>query len=226
MLFSLSGTHCNGKTTIFNELQELPVMEGFTFIGGPTRHLKEKGFAINNDESSNYDDTQLACLEYDLRNILQYKDSKTHVIFERCILDTFVYSKYLFQQGKLSQSVFEKIQEEYFVNRRYFSAFIIPTHSDLVYQKDGVRNEDLQFREDISELFKYEYSNTKFFFIEGSVYVRVGFVVDTIRFLTKDQKIKLDSSYKKIYDTKYSISNRIIRPKPLRFIPGTSIIED
>lgn len=207
-IISISGTHCNGKSSIFKEIsEELKGDSRFQFIGGPTRKLKEDGVPINKEESDNYDETQLRCLSYDLETIRKASQFKGYTITERSILDTYVYTKYLFDQGKVSNYVFELVKQAYLLNCKEFTAFFIPTHFDLKYEKDGVRDGDIQFREDIYKYFYDEYHTTQFHWISGTMYVRVGHLYDVIKHYFKLKLKTLRSS--KYYEEKYPKSNLI-----------------
>lgn len=210
MLFSISGTHCNGKSSIFNELRdELSNLLNFQFIEGPTRKLREQGFVINKSEE-NYDATQLACLKYDLDVIESSKKFKGITISERGLIDTYVYTKYLHSKGKVSDEVFEKVQTSYFEYRSKYAGYILPTHFDLPYENDGVRDGDIEFREDIDKMFHEESVGINFFWIAGTMYVRISYIYGVLKFKTKSNYIDYMNT-RKYYDSKYPPSKLLVK---------------
>lgn len=216
MLISISGTHCNGKSALFSEIEDdFSQNSNFIFKGGPTRKLKESGLPINQSESENYDQTQLSCLDHDLEIISEYirqsrVNKKVVFITERGLLDTYVYSKYLFLKGKLSQLVFSIISNSYFTLSEKYDSVFLPTHFDLKYEKDGVRDGDIEFREDIYELFKGLYTNTKFHWITGNMNSRVSSSKTTLQYLLKAKPREIPKGKsREYYSTNYPESNLI-----------------
>ncbi len=146
----LSGTHSTGKTTLINGFRDLnPDGYPFDFVKSVTRDLKEKGFPINSNEASNYNLTQIICGNRDFENILL---QDRPCMFDRTLLDTLVYSDYLYSQGKLDQwivamqvKLFEQVKDRF---KHYF--LFMP---DFELVSDGVREEDKAFRQVIHNNF-------------------------------------------------------------------------
>ena len=211
-IISISGTHCNGKSSIFNEFkEELSKDSRFLFFGGPTRLLKEEGLPINQSETESYDETQYRCLTYDLDVLKQVSllPKDKIVITERCILDTYIYTKYLYEKGKVSKTCFDLVKKSYLLHRGDYKVFYIPTHQELKYEKDGIRDGDIEFREDIYKLFYDEYYGPQFHWYTGTMYSRMGHIYQLVKF---HFKVKLNTMRSQdYYLEKYPKSNLIQR---------------
>lgn len=164
---ALSGTHCTGKTTLLEALpEELPQ---YTFIEGPTRTLKDQGYPINNDQSGNYDSTQLMCLHIDIENL---KRTESYIIQDRCLLDTYIYTQYLFNHGKVTEPVLKAVKSAWDALKFHYTAIFYPDPNDITLVGDKYRNSDIEFRDEIDQLFKSCIKPTKpgipMYFISGT----------------------------------------------------------
>jgi len=187
-LISISGTHCSGKTTLLKELETSYSVnrkdEDFKvlFVDSVTRSLKKKGYPINNEESSNYDGTQIACLKQDLRNIQTAFLLDGTYIFDRSLLDTFVYTTYLFRQKKVSTEAYEEIKSRWEGNKNSFDVIFLLNHTEIPFDNDGVRSPNLLFREEIALIFKeiLGESNIVLEIVSGSKEIRLLTVIKKI----------------------------------------------
>lgn len=167
---SLSGTHCTGKTTVLDGLQKEKL---FTLIPGPTRTLKDKGYPINNDESTNYDGTQLMCLHIDIENL---KNDSQFIIQDRCLLDTYIYTYYLYANNKVTLPVFKAIESAWDMLKHQYDAIIVPNPDDIQLVGDKYRNTDIQFRNDINYMFGQELKILKklpYYVVSGTTEERI-----------------------------------------------------
>lgn len=99
-----TGAQGVGKTTLLDILEKcftLPVP--FTFIRNFTRNIAKSGYTINEDGTDN---TQLTIMKLHKSCI----DRVDNVIMDRCALDGFVYTTYLYRQGKISREVYERCE--------------------------------------------------------------------------------------------------------------------
>lgn len=153
-IISISGTHCTGKSVLIESLKTEPLFSEYEFIGSPTRKAKDSGLTINND-SENYDLTQLFCMNHDIA-VLKYKKNK--IVLDRSLLDTYIYSKYLHQKGKLTDNLYLSVLTSWKEAKKtgIYSFFIIPNKNDVKLVIDKDRSSDIQFREDIHILFNTE----------------------------------------------------------------------
>lgn len=170
---AIVGTHCTGKSTLIEQLKQDKDIQklDFVFIESPTRSLKEKGLHINN-KASNYDETQRECLIYDRRVI---KDTRNrNVISDRCLLDTFIYTQYLYQDNKVTLDVYKMVDTFWRNTQSEYTIFILTSPKGIELKLDNARIQDVEFRNKIHDLFIEEITNnqikslSKFFIIEGT----------------------------------------------------------
>lgn len=147
----ITGTHSTGKSTLLNELKEQKEFNSFRFIGGVTREAKLFGIDINEQGG---EDTQLFCVCSDVLNLL--KSQKDNVIFDRSIIDTFIYSKYLFLRSQISRTTMTIIRELYLKYINSFD-FIFWLRPEFEIKDDGVRSINRDFQVDIDQLFEEEF---------------------------------------------------------------------
>jgi uridine kinase len=147
-LISISGTHCTGKTTLISDMKQ--TFPNFNYINSTTRQVKEIGFTINEDGDSK---TQLAVATLDLRNIYQTKPGLN--FSDRGLIDTYIYTKYLYERGNVDTASFKFIETIY--------KDLIHKYSYIIYLKpefdmvgDSVRSTDIQFQRDIEKMFDVE----------------------------------------------------------------------
>jgi predicted ATPase len=153
MKISISSTHGSGKTTLFESLRLIEEFSDFHFVGSPTRKAKNKDMPINN-KASNYNNTQEFCFEYDINNLEEFKQYS--VVFDRSLLDTYIYTKYLFSKGKVDRDIFHQIELGWLLYKEQYDLFIIPNHTEVLLQSDESRITDQEFQESIAELFEDE----------------------------------------------------------------------
>lgn len=145
---SISGTHSTGKSTLIEALRKETFFLGWVFLPGPTRTLREKGFPINN-EAKSYNQTQLMCATIDVENL----ELKGNILQDRSLLDTLIYSIYLGEKGKVSPIILKSILSMFIELKDEYTVFIIPSSKDVELVQDGVRNDDIEFRDEIERLF-------------------------------------------------------------------------
>jgi len=146
MKIVLCGTHSTGKTTVFNSLNDELNLECI-FVRSSTRYFEKLGFPINN-VSDNYNETQLLIGNKDFQDWVVNRN--VNCIFDRCLLDTMIYSQYLCIQNKLDLWIL-RYQEDMFrlINYDYYLWF----QDDIDLVIDDIRIYDLKFRNSIHDLF-------------------------------------------------------------------------
>lgn len=147
----ITGTHSTGKSTLLNELKRHSEFSSFKFIGGVTREAKSFGIDINEQGG---EDTQLFCICNDVLNLL--KNRENDVIFDRSIIDTYIYSKYLFLRGQISRTIMIIIRDIYLKYINSFD-FIFWLRPEFEISDDGVRSINRDFQIDIDQLFEEEF---------------------------------------------------------------------
>lgn len=169
MLITLTGAHSTGKTTLLEALRS-EFGDKFEYVSGITRSMVAKGLAIN-EKGDNI--TQLLILNTHFDNLFKTKDA----ILDRCLLDVYIYTKYLHIEGKVDKWVVEyayKLLHDIAIHKYKIIFYTDPDDVPLV--DDGVRSVNHKFRNDIinlyNDFFTFHHFNhiTK---LKGSVAERV-----------------------------------------------------
>lgn len=145
MRIAITGAQSTGKSTLLRFLKQDDDLKGFEFIDELTRKIAAKGININ-EEGSNM--SQIFTITIHAENIV-----KDHFISDRCALDGLVYTKWLFDQGKVDKWILDYaigVAKE--VIPRYDYIFYLP--AEIPIEDDGVRSADIKFRDDIVALFE------------------------------------------------------------------------
>ena len=98
MKISFTGTGCSGKSTLLDKCREY-YGDKFTYVTEVTRPIARKGLPINEDGNS---DTQRAIINAHIEN-----NKLDNVIMDRCIVDGYVYTTWLFDQEKVTSDIYE-----------------------------------------------------------------------------------------------------------------------
>lgn len=152
MKIAISGTACVGKTTYINDF-----LKNWSMYETPQSSyrniLKEKNLSHS---SNGTEESQKLILNYLVDQAIEYS-KKDSVILDRCVLDNFVYTSWLYLNNKVS----EKFLEECRILTRetlklYDIIFFIPITkvAPVNLVKDDLRDEDPVYREEIDNIFK------------------------------------------------------------------------
>ena len=98
MKISFTGTGCSGKSTLLNKCREY-YGDKFKYVTEVTRPIARKGLPINEDGN---DDTQTAIIDAHIEN-----NKLDNVIMDRCIVDGYIYTTWLFDQEKVTSNIYE-----------------------------------------------------------------------------------------------------------------------
>ena len=142
---------CSGKTTLIKRLDFSKFLKGEIYhINSHTRELKHKGFPINSEGS---DDTQIMITLKHFENIKN--DLEMNCVFDRCVLDGFVYTKWLWRKDQVSNYVKEFAEGVYLNNIEKYNIvfYCIP---DFKYTKDKDRDSNKQDIEIIKAIYDEE----------------------------------------------------------------------
>ena len=153
-IISFTGAQSTGKTTLLKQMKENDIDKNYYFIDEVTRALDKNIFEINNT-ANNYNLTQSFIINSHLDNFyVQSSYVKEYdLILDRCIVDGFIYTYYLYDNGKISHNVF-KFAEHWFremLGKYDFIFYTDPKDVELV--DDGTRSTDIRFRRDIINLY-------------------------------------------------------------------------
>jgi nicotinamide riboside kinase len=146
MKIAFTGAQSTGKTTLLKELKRDPDLSlKYDFRDEITRRMQKKGLSIN--EGGN-DITQLLIMNSHIKNSLI-----DNVIMDRCALDGLVYTDWMSRKGKVQQWVLQYADNVFkMLIDRYDHIFYLVPEFDI--EDDGVRSTDIDFRNEIVELFE------------------------------------------------------------------------
>ena len=204
MIFSFTGAQSTGKTTLLKRLIE--ANKGvdnwnfpFEFVPEVTR-LVRREYEVSINEGGD-DITQMLIMTEHIRNVYGGKTDRLlrgiHQIYDRCALDGVVYSHYLLDKGKISRTTYEACELIYKKLRNKYDVIFYTSPKDVKLVDDGERSVDVNFRDDIIDLFNlYLYSinrDTKdvprVILLEGTVEERLETIKSTLDKLNIDIKI-------------------------------------
>lgn len=192
MRIAISGTHSTGKSTLLEELKKHPliIQNEFQFAGGITRSIGAKGVKINEEGG---DTTQLLAIAKHIENYTLQPS-----ILDRCALDCYCYTIYLYEKGQIKDETLEIVQTM-FKKLKYDIIFYLKPEFGIV--SDGVRSENNEFQTRVREIFDSVLLSYKVphITLTGSVAQRLSTMIDAIKQFqnaqhTKQIVIPLDGS--------------------------------
>jgi nicotinamide riboside kinase len=185
MLISFTGAQSTGKTTLLKECCDHRYFRKYHCVPEITRKVAREQHVDINEAGD--DITQLFILNEHLRN--HYIKGDT--LLDRCILDGWVYTNYLFNEGKVSQWVKEYAGRLYDKLLNQLDIIFYTDPQDVPIEDDGQRSIDRKFRADIIREFEYEIDNGDFenpilpspalIRLEGDVNTRMQTILDTVK---------------------------------------------
>jgi thymidylate kinase len=183
LLASFTGAQSTGKSTLLDMCMDLLIGKSETtmfpdkwvFIPEVTRLIKRQYGVDINEQGT--DDTQLLILNQHLINTIQFKqnlrEKKASYMMDRCIMDGYVYSRYLHNHGRLEDSTMS-IAESMYERLLPSLDIIFYTHPEQIpIDDDGERSVDPQFREEIIQIYNdLLYDNQKWMTLHNVVVLR------------------------------------------------------
>lgn len=157
MRLSISGTACQGKTTLLNSF--LKKWDMYETPEVSYRSLLKKG-AHSKDTTK---ESQWEILNHMIDTMETY-DEDSYVIYDRCPLDNLIYSMWAYHKGigDITESFIEKCipivkQSMHFLDIIFFIPITNVVQSDI--KDNGVRETDSEYISEIDNLFKAMYTN-------------------------------------------------------------------
>lgn len=152
--YCFSGSHCTGKTTLINTLIE----KESTILLSPSNSTDLKKL-----EGTSTDLIQMLILNREQQTILdlQKLDDNQLVLKDRCIIDTLVYTRFFFKQGKVLKVTLDAVEES--AKRllvEYKHIFITPI-AEIEYLDREKFSMSKDTREEIAEMFLEFYEENK-----------------------------------------------------------------
>jgi len=141
MKISFTGTGCSGKSTLLAKCREY-YDNRFQYVTEITRPIARKGMKINEDGD---DMTQTAIIEAHIKN-----NNLDNVMMDRCIVDGYAYTTWLYSQGKVTESVYTYAWNT--LNEIVNDIDIIFHTAPVKMEDDGVRSVNRDFQKDIHDM--------------------------------------------------------------------------
>lgn len=151
MKIALTGTHCNGKSTLVKEfLQKWPMYKTPAITYRDI--LNEKKLSLNEagDEKS-----QRAILDALIDEVQKASASDDKdIIFDRCVIDNIVYSLWLNSRGKVSDNFIMDCKFLVAETVKLFDIiFFLPLRNEIKFEKRDTRSNNPIYREEIDNIF-------------------------------------------------------------------------
>jgi nicotinamide riboside kinase len=149
MIVSFTGAQSTGKTTLLNTLKSKN--KNVTFIDEVTRRIKrEYNLPINESGNSM---TQLMIMADHVANLHRNHDTDL-VILDRCVVDGLVYSKWLYDNRKISSAMYDIAVEVYHSCYKRYDIIFYTEPGDVELIDDGERSVNIEFRNNIIKGFE------------------------------------------------------------------------
>jgi len=189
---AISGAQSTGKTTLIDLLfAEEMFHYTFALAQSPTRIVEEQGYKINEIGG---DKTQLLICSKHIENYIENSREEDNVIFDRCALDGFVYTSYLYCHNKVEKSTL-KLAESVFHSliNKYDIIFYIPPEIPLA--NDGVRSVNTAFRDEVVQIFDeyIKFYRLPVIEVSGNAAVRVEKIKQATRSIQEAKKKRYGS---------------------------------
>ena len=163
MLISFTGAQCTGKTTLLKECKKTlcgkkwlkdnkdgTYRDQWNFVDEVTRKvMREDGLNINEDGDNL---TQLFILKEHLQNHVVPTGEKW--VLDRCILDGYVYTRWLWEQGSVEKWVLEYAGCLLSMLGKRLDVILYTEPDDIPIEDDGERSIDKGFRDDIISIYE------------------------------------------------------------------------
>jgi len=148
MRLAITGPQNTGKTTFLKDFL-LAFPHYFSFKRTYRDIIRENKLKVNREATEN---GQRLIRDFLYRQIKENK--KKNVIFDRCVLDNWVYSYYQYEAGKFSEVFIKESEKIMFDSLKYLDALIfIPAGISIPLTKEYLRDTDAFFIDDINRLF-------------------------------------------------------------------------
>lgn len=146
MKISFTGAQSTGKTTLLDKCRNQ--FPDFNYVDNITRDIKNAGEEINNT-AEDYNQTQILILDKHLRNLRLRGD----YILDRCMADGYVYTRYLYEQGKVNREIYNLSETLFYNYISKYDQIFYTDHVDVHLHHDGVRSTDSEFRDNIIRIY-------------------------------------------------------------------------
>lgn len=153
MLIGFTGAQCTGKTTLLNMCKN--TLSNYNFVDEVTRKVGRMGRVINEQGD---DLTQLFILKEHLVNHVIPDDENW--ILDRCIVDGYVYTRWLFEQGRVSGWVLNHAGCLLSMLGERLDHILYTCPDNIPMEDDGGRSINKQFRDEIIDIYEKLFNST------------------------------------------------------------------
>ena len=174
MLISFSGAQSTGKSTLLKVCQD--IIPEWNYIPEITR-LVRREYDLPINEGGN-DVTQMMIASEHLRNAYTKRDIPT--VLDRCSLDGLVYTHWLCEYGSVSMGAYTHARWVFDNTIDKYDLIVYTQPEDVPVDNDGERSVNVEFRDQIIELFEKYMSaipQSKILRVTGSVKDRMTFIM-------------------------------------------------
>ena len=154
MLIGFTGAQSTGKSTLLEAMCCDEHYRKCSFVKEVTRKVAGKGLNIND---AGDDVTQLFILSEHLYN---HHSDEECMILDRCIIDGYIYTRWLYEQQKVSEWVYVHACKLHDILVKKLDVVFYTEPEDVKLVDDGTRSTNVDFRNDIIRLYD-EYLNTR-----------------------------------------------------------------
>ena len=186
MIISFTGAQSTGKTTLLNNIRSLNPFY-IEYVAEVTRRIKRE-FNLPINESGG-DLTQTMIMSDHIANVYQ-KYNLTDVILDRCALDGFVYTQWLYNKGKVSKEVLQWAKKIYNTLIGEYDVIFVTSPADVPLVDDGERSVDKKFREEIIDIFDMYIDDMKIYSEDENVFAVEGTVEERMKYIKNILEVK------------------------------------
>ena len=188
LLTSFTGAQSTGKSTLLDMCMNMLFgnsetnaysavdRDKWVFIPEVTRLIKRQ-YGVNINEQGT-DDTQLLILNQHLINTIQFKqnlkEQRNFYMMDRCIMDGYVYSKYLHNHGRIEDNTMNIAESMYQRLLPSLDAIFYTHPDDVDIHDDGERSIDPAFRNEIIDIYNDLLYNSSARYTLPSYPLRIG----------------------------------------------------
>lgn len=179
MKIAICGSNSTGKTTLLKAVRDSGQLDDYVFIEEITRSIG-KNFPINEMGGN---ETQLMIMNTHFNNL--YIENS---VMDRCMIDGYAYTNWLYMEGKVSRWVKDYAKEMcYRFTSMYDYIFYIPIEEAVPLEDDGVRSTSQSFRDGIDRKINNivitleDHTEVKIHPLKGSVEERLETFLKTIK---------------------------------------------
>jgi nicotinamide riboside kinase len=148
MRIAIIGPQNTGKSTFLQDL--LVAFPHYTTSKETYRDvIKQRNLQINRKTSK---ESQAAIRDFLYKQVSSNKEE--HVVFDRSVIDNYVYTKAKHETGEIPSEFLQETEEMLYASLKHLDMlFFIPTTVSVKLEQDGVRDIDVAYLDKINHLF-------------------------------------------------------------------------